>query len=66
MMLFLPVVEKMINSFEITNETKNLSLYTPKPPAYQGLKEKLQEDDAKIYVARSGSMEPFFIHMICF
>jgi signal peptidase I len=57
---FLPIGEKMVNSFEITNETMNLSLQTPKLPAYQALKEKLEEDNATIYVARSGSMEPYF------
>ena len=25
---FLPLVEKMVNSFEVMNETKNLGLYT--------------------------------------
>lgn len=58
--IFLPVVEKMVNSFEITNETKNLSLYSPKSPISQALKNKLAEENSKIYVARSGSMEPFF------
>ncbi len=57
---FLPIIEKMVNSFEITNETMNLSLQTLKLPAHQALKEKLEEDNATIYVARSGSMEPYF------
>ncbi|HEX9319773.1 MAG TPA: signal peptidase I [Nitrososphaeraceae archaeon] len=57
---FLPLVEKMVNSFEIMNETENLGLYTPKPPNYHTLKEKLGRDNATIYVARSGSMEPYF------
>jgi len=50
----------MVNSFEIMNETENLGLYTPKPPNYHTLKEKLGRDNATIYVARSGSMEPYF------
>jgi signal peptidase I len=58
---FLPIIQKMINSFEITNVNKNLSLYKTKSPQFLAAKEKMETEfnNSKGFIASSRSMEPY-------
>lgn len=59
--LRLPIIQKMINSFEITNVNENLSLYKTKSPQYLAAKEKMETEfnNSKGFIASSRSMEPY-------
>jgi hypothetical protein len=51
----------MINSFEITNVNKNLSLYKTKSPQFLAAKEKMETEfnNSRGFLASSRSMEPY-------
>ena len=63
---FLPVIEKMISSFEITNDKKNLNLYKSHIPQFQAAKEKMTANNSRAFIATPGAWNLIFTQMMFF